>query len=145
MLIKLKLKDLREYNNYTQEEISKKLNFNRKTYSDYEIQKNLIPIEKLCLISEFYNVSLDYIVGLSFKKELSGIRTKFDINKLCSNIKKYRLKNNMTQKELAQKLSFSDRTISSYETGKRLITIDVLISLSQLFNVTLDELVGIVK
>ena len=145
MLKKLRLKDLRENNNYTQEEIAEKLKLNRKTYSDYEIERNLIPITKLCTISEFYDVSLDYIVGLTSQKEFNGKRKNFDINELRKNIKKYRLQKNMTQQELGIILGASKQTISSYETGKRLIPIDVLINLSKLFNITLDELAGIIK
>ncbi len=61
----LKLKDLREDNDYTQEEIAKLLNCKQNTYQQYESEKRQIPIEALKKLAILYKTSLDYITGLT--------------------------------------------------------------------------------
>ena len=57
----LRLKDLREDNDYTQEEIAKILNCKQNTYQQYESEKRQIPIELLKKLAVLYKTSLDYI------------------------------------------------------------------------------------
>lgn len=61
----LKLKDLREDNDYTQEEIAKILNCKQNTYQQYESEKRQISIELLKKLAIIYKTSIDYIVGLT--------------------------------------------------------------------------------
>lgn len=51
-----------------------------------------------------------------------------------------RRENNMTQEELAEKSGVSRQAIQKWETGQSVPTIDNLVKLSELFNVTLDYL-----
>ena len=57
-------------------------------------------------------------------------------------LKILRLKNNMTQAQLAQKLGLTKSVISAYETGLRLPSYDILIHISKIFNVSTDFLLG---
>ncbi|MEG0283224.1 MAG: helix-turn-helix transcriptional regulator [Erysipelotrichales bacterium] len=50
--------------------------------------------------------------------------------------------NNLTQEEVAEKLDVSRQTISNWETGSAQPTIDKAIELAQLYNISLDDLVG---
>lgn len=61
----LRLKDFREDNDYTQEEIAKLLNCKQNTYQQYESEKRQIPIEALKKLAILYKTSIDYIVGLT--------------------------------------------------------------------------------
>ncbi len=54
-----------------------------------------------------------------------------------------RLQNNMTQAQLSQKLGVTKSVVSAYETGLRMPSYDILISISQLFKVTTDYLLGV--
>ena len=56
-------------------------------------------------------------------------------------IKKYREKQNLSQDELALKIFVSRQTISNWETNKSYPDIKSLIMLSNIFNVSLDDLV----
>ncbi len=60
---------------------------------------------------------------------------------LAKNLTELRLQNNLTQLELAEKLNYSDKTISKWERGESSPDISVLVELAELFGVTLDELV----
>lgn len=55
-------------------------------------------------------------------------------------IKTLRKENNMTQLELAQKINCTDKAISRWETGKGLPDTDMLLSLSNVFNVSINEI-----
>ena len=54
---------MREDSDKKQIELATNLNIDQSTYSDYENGKINIPIEQLIKIADFYNVSLDYLVG----------------------------------------------------------------------------------
>lgn len=58
-------------------------------------------------------------------------------------LKTLRLKKDMTQAQLAQKLQLTKSVISAYETGLRLPSYDVLIHISKIFNVSTDYLLGL--
>lgn len=61
----MRLKDLREDRDLTQEQIAKVLNCKQNTYQQYESGKRQISIESLKTLAIFYNTSIDYIVGLT--------------------------------------------------------------------------------
>lgn len=54
---------MRDDANLKQTALAEYLNIKQSTYSDYESGKINVPIEALIKISDYYNVSLDYIVG----------------------------------------------------------------------------------
>ncbi|MBE5735426.1 MAG: helix-turn-helix transcriptional regulator [Clostridiales bacterium] len=66
----MKLKELRKQKNLTQLEISRLLNVATTTYNGYETEKYEPTIETLCKLSDFYNVSLDYLVGRDFQNDI---------------------------------------------------------------------------
>lgn len=57
-------------------------------------------------------------------------------------LKSLRKYNDMTRKELADRIGVSEPTIAAYEQGVREPNIDKLKRLSELFNVSIDHLVG---
>lgn len=60
-----RIKDLREDRDLNQAEIAKVIKTTQQQYSKIETGKSDISGEKLCLLAEFYNVSADYILGLT--------------------------------------------------------------------------------
>ena len=58
-------------------------------------------------------------------------------------LKTLRLRENMTQAQLAHKLGLTKSVISAYETGLRLPSYDVLIHISKIFKVSTDYLLGV--
>lgn len=62
-------------------------------------------------------------------------------NTVAKNICELRVMNNMTQLELAEKLNYSDKTISKWERAESTPDISVLIEIAELFGVTLDYMV----
>lgn len=60
-----RLRDLREDSNKTQQEIADYLGTSAQHYGKYESGKAEIPLERAVLLAKYYNVSLDYIAGIS--------------------------------------------------------------------------------
>lgn len=63
-MIYMKLRELREDRDLTQEDIAKILNCKQNTYQQYESGKRQIPLQALITLCLFYKVSADYILGL---------------------------------------------------------------------------------
>lgn len=61
---------------------------------------------------------------------------------LKTRIREQRLALEMKQEELGEKLGVSKQTVSHWETGSRKPDIDILIQMADIFNVSLDYLVG---
>lgn len=65
---RIRLKDVREDRDYTQAEIGKILNKSQQGYNHIEAGRAELKIEDLKLLCNFYNLSADYLIGLSDKE-----------------------------------------------------------------------------
>lgn len=59
-----RLRDMREDKDLRQEDIAKILNVSRQYYCRYELGQVELPIRHYITLARFYNVSIDYLVGL---------------------------------------------------------------------------------
>lgn len=57
------------------------------------------------------------------------------------NIARLRRLSNMTQSELAEKINYSDKSVSKWEQGNGIPDVRILLQLAELFNVSVDDLV----
>lgn len=69
-LVSERLTELRHSKNLTETELSSRIGFAQTTYSHYEIGKRRPTTMKLLSIAQYYNVSVDYIVGRTNKKSI---------------------------------------------------------------------------
>lgn len=60
-----RIRALREDADMTQSQIADMLKIGQRTYCDYELGKTRIPVDSLILLARLYNVSMDYICGVS--------------------------------------------------------------------------------
>jgi len=58
-----RLRDLREDKDLKQKDIATMLQVHQTTYSDYELDRLNIPVAVLHTLADFYNVSIDYLLG----------------------------------------------------------------------------------
>lgn len=65
-----RIRYLREDADLTQTQISKQLNISQRAYSHYESGTRDIPINILIAIADFYQVSIDYLLERTNRKEL---------------------------------------------------------------------------
>lgn len=137
-----RLKDIREDKDLTQKDVAKILNITQATYSMFENGTKIIPLKHLNTLSNYYNVSLDYLTNLSAKRENTKILNELDKIKIGKNIKQVRINNNLTLRELAKELKTSHSTINAYELGKTLILTAFAYQICNKYNVSLDWLCG---
>ena len=64
----MRLKDLREDLDIKQRDVAEFLHIKQSTYSQHENEQRQLPIEVLISLAKFYNVSTDYILGISKEK-----------------------------------------------------------------------------
>lgn len=64
----MKLKELRENLNFSQTQLAKKINVPIGTYNKWETNERTPKLEKLLMLANEFNVSLDYLVGRPFKE-----------------------------------------------------------------------------
>lgn len=64
-----RLKEIREDHDLTQTYIAKLLKTTQQQYSKYELGIRIIPIEKLCILADYYKTSIDYLIGRTNIKE----------------------------------------------------------------------------
>ena len=70
------IRDLREDHDLRQAQIARLLKTTQQVYSRYEKGQNEIPLRHLITLAKFYNVSLDYIAGLTSEKRKLSSRVK---------------------------------------------------------------------
>ena len=63
MKVNLKLKDLREKNKVSQIKLQMDTGIEQALISKYENGKRVPPTETLIVLAEYFNVSIDYLVG----------------------------------------------------------------------------------
>ena len=61
-----RIRELREEKNLPMKAVAHELGISQQTYNEYEKDyRSRIPVERLILLAQFYDVSMDYISGVS--------------------------------------------------------------------------------
>lgn len=60
-----RIRDLREDRDLKQRQLAEFLNCSQQVYSNYELGQRDIPTDILIRLSQFYGVSVDYLLGLT--------------------------------------------------------------------------------
>ena len=137
----LKLKELRERLGLTFVEMGKVINVSDSLYSRYEKEKQTIPLKHLITVCNYFNVSLDYILGFNESKKYSS-NNNLDMKKVSLRIKSFRKEINLTQLQIANFLHIDQPTWSIYESGKSLIGLPFLFMICKKYNISADYLLG---
>lgn len=134
---------LREKCDLTQEQMGKIVGVKKFSISNWEKTKEIIPLEKLNIYSNYFNISLDYILNLSDNPK-SNLNKNHILDKsdIGNRLKQLRTKNNLTQREMAKILNTTQSTVWSYETGKTLILTAFAYQICKYFNVSMDWICG---
>ncbi|WP_369283114.1 helix-turn-helix domain-containing protein [Oscillibacter sp. GMB15532] len=64
-----RIRSLREDADLTQESVGKAINIPQRTYAYYESGQRMVPPHVLCSLADFYDVSVDYILGRTSNKK----------------------------------------------------------------------------
>ena len=141
IIIANKLHYLRIEQKLKQEDLCLKLNIKRATYANWESARVEIPLEKLDLIANFYNIGIDYL--FNFYTEKSDIEYKpMNFNKLSENLKNFKEKNHLKLESLAIYAGTTVSTIWAYLNDKNKILTTYLYNICQKYNLSADYLLG---
>ena len=132
---------LRQSNGLTQKEMGEILGVKRVAVSQWENTKEIIPLDKLNIYSNYFMVSLDYIVGLDDNKRKIK-KIKLNKNIIGKNLRRLRKEFNLTQEDLAYVLNTSHSTISAYESGKTMLLTAFAFQICVKYGVSLDWICG---
>ena len=134
-----RLKKLRKQSGLKQKEIAEQLNITTGGYSNYERNFSLPSCEKLVLLANIYHTTLQYIITGEQDTKC------YDEENFCpfpQRLCELRERKNMTQQQTADLLGIRKATYQGYEYDKYEPKLDKLLKLAELFDVTLDELMG---
>ncbi len=138
----MNLKYVRDEFDLKQKEVAEILGVATSTYSIWETNTNIIPLNRLIKFCTYFNVSLDFVLGLTKTMHYDNMRNNIDYNLHRKRIKLLRKHSNYTQKYIANLLKTDPGVISRYEGGKTLILTAFLIDYAKLFNVSSDYIMG---
>ena len=147
-----RLKQIRICKGLMQKDVYESLGIPNNTYSNYENDKREPDFKTLVRIADFLDVSADYLLGREKKMNLNSCSDNIrnmDIPKVgiftpvfSDKIKELRHSRNMTQCELASVLGVTQQAMCKWEKGLSTPTYDLLVKISDYFNVTTDYLLG---
>lgn len=140
-MIAERLKDIRIENDLTQTQMAKILNTTQTSYNRWENNVELISLKKLTKVCNYFNTSMDYLVGIT-RNNIGNGKHDLDYKVVGNNIKIFRKEKNLSQKDLAILLNTSQSTISAYEAGKTIILTAFALEIVKKYNISLDWLCG---
>lgn len=135
-----KMKDIREDHDITQKDMANILGVKRSTYSLWELGINIIPIKYLSDFADYFNYSIDYVLGLTNTKSRNNLIKGFCLKALGKNMKEIRIKHKLSQENIANLLGVTQACIARYENGLIAISTSNLYKFSKYFKISLSKL-----
>ena len=66
-----RIQDLRTDADMSQKQLSEILHISQRSYSHYETGSRNIPVEMIIRLANYYDISVDYLIGRTDKKEMN--------------------------------------------------------------------------
>ena len=137
-----RLRDIREDNDINQVRMAEILGVNRSTYSLWELGINIIPLNYLAFFADYFDYSIDYVLGLTNVRRKNNLIKGFDLKILGNNLKEVRIKNSLSQEDMARILNVTQPCITRYEKGLICISTSNIYKFSKEFKISISKLCG---
>lgn len=139
--------ELRKDADLTQSELAMRLDISQQAISKYEKEERDPDIDVLIRIAKFFDVSTDYLLGLSDIKSSYGTTAYSDkqpkFNETVGNSIRYWIyRTGYGSDEIAEKIGVSEKLLEDYCSGVTPPPLDILQSLSEISEVSTDCLLG---
>lgn len=92
------------------------------------------------MYANYFNYSIDYVLGLTNDRRKNNVISVLDLKVLGNNIKNLRIKNELSQENLANILGVTQTCIVRYEKGLVCISTSNLYKLSKEFKISISYL-----
>ncbi len=153
-MIGKQIRELRIKKELTQAEVACSVGLTTSAFGMIETGVRQPSIEMLGKIADFFNVSVDVLLGrteIHSGRESNGEKDDdresnegdYVASLFSKRLKSIREENELSQYKLAKDMNISRSAISSYEQGKREPDFEILQRIARYFNVTTDYLIGI--
>ncbi len=139
---KIILARLRVKNKLTYNDLAEILNVSLSSYKLYETGTIPMSLEELNVLSNYYNVSFDYLLGISSVSEREHFCPNVDYQYLRFYLRYLRKMARLNQKKLADELHFSLHTVSKFEKNGYNVNIEYLIKMAKKFQISSDYICG---
>ena len=137
-----RMKEIREEAGLKQKDVASALNVTKGSYSMWECGADTIPLRRLNQFCNFFNVSIDYVVGFSDKKRYANSKPDIKLKITGENLKKIRNKKGLTQIAISDALNINQPTWNRYENSKTLILTVTLVELAKKYHYSIDKILG---
>lgn len=144
-----RIKQLREKRGLIQEILAVELGITQQMLSKYERDVTLIKVDILKKIAAYFNVTTDYLLGVSdVKRDLNGQmkmnevldkRMQNELYIVADAIKALREARGLTQEQLAEKADISVSHLAKIETHARLMGMKTYIRLLEAMDIPIKE------
>ena len=143
-----RLKKLRREKGLTQADLAKVLNTNQSKYGKYENGKTNLSLENAQILSEYFGVTLSYLLGLDDDSGADEIRemklSKLDpFEKTPNRIGELINSSDKSLKQISQEININYETLSAYKRQLRRPKKENAKILAEYFGVTLPYLLGL--
>ena len=130
-----RLKKLRREKGLTQADLAKVLNTNQSQYGKYENGKTNLSLENAQILSEYFGVTLSYLLGLDDDSGTDGSKKMTPFQSLVKNSK-------LSLKEISEATGIGYSTLGNYNQGSRSPNAKNAQILSEYFGVSIPYLLG---
>lgn len=130
-----RLKKLRKEKELTQADLAKVLNTNQSQYGKYENGKTNLSIENAQILSEYFGVTLSYLLGLDDNSGTDGSKKMTPFQSLVRD-------RGMSLKEISEATGIGYSTLGNYNQGSRSPNAKNAQILSEYFGVSIPYLLG---
>lgn len=137
-----RFEDLRDERDLKKKDVAKDIGIVESVYSEWENGKLSIPTKRLNQLANYFEVNIDYMVGISNKRLCIKSKNDIDLNLVSTRLKEIRKSLKLTMRDLSSKFNTSSSAISNYENGKFLILSSFLIELCKYSNYSIDWVLG---
>ena len=142
MIYSKRLIEIRENKDLKQYELASILNIYKGLYNQYETEYYIIPIKHLNTLANYFDVSIDYLFGLSDKLNYENSNSEVNALKVGERLKEFRKENKLTQEKLAKILNMARSALANYERGRNVIATPFLYTICTRYNISADYLLG---
>lgn len=142
-----RLKKLRREKELTQDDLAKVLNTNQSQYGKYENGKTNLSLENAQILSEYFGVTLSYLLGLDDDSGTDGSRkmklSKLDpFEKTPNRIGELINSSDKSLKQISQEININYETLSAYKRQLRRPKKENAKILAEYFGVSIPYLLG---
>ncbi len=141
----VRIRNLREDNDMTQEDVAEFLHIRRSTYTMWELGDVNFPILKLIQLAELFHTNVEYLLGLSNSRKYCKYQQNITYQTIGNLLKEERNKREKTQEEFAAILKIRQSSYSYYEDGKTKIPTEKLVFLAKEYHISLNQVCGEIK